>query len=73
MDSHDEQSLVNELMLDFGLDAEMAADLVSLAQKAAAREGRFSLDGLFRYARDAYAQDPLLRLYLDGDLPDAPA
>ena len=60
---------MQELIADFGLDAELAAGFASLGQKVAAREGRFSLEGVLRYGRDAYAQDPLLRLYMDGELP----
>lgn len=56
-------------MTDFGLDAEMAAGMVSLAKKVKARDGRFSLEGVRRLVTDAYAQDPLLRLYWDGELP----
>jgi hypothetical protein len=69
MDS--QKDLPQELMDDFALDAELAAGLVSLAQKVVAREGRFTLEGLLRYACDAYTQDPLLRLYMDGELPQS--
>jgi hypothetical protein len=70
VDSHGEHQLVQELQEEFGFDAELAAGMVSLAQKAVAREGRFSLEGVLRYAHLAYEQDPLLRLYMDGELPD---
>jgi hypothetical protein len=70
MDNDGEQQLLRDLQTDFGMDSEAAAGTVSLAKKVAAREGHFSLEGLARYARDAAAQDPLLRLYLDGGLPD---
>jgi hypothetical protein len=70
VDSHGEHQLVRELQEEFGFDAELAAGMVSLAQKVVAREGRFSLEGLMRLGRLAYAQDPLLRLYMDGELPD---
>ncbi|QKW31444.1 hypothetical protein HUT11_35365 (plasmid) [Streptomyces seoulensis] len=66
MDSNDEQTLTLELMADFGLDVEAAAGMISLAKKVHAREGHFSLEGLRWLVTDAYAQDPLLRLYLDG-------
>lgn len=71
VNSESEQALVQELVVDFGLDAETAEGMVTLAKKVVAREGRFSLEGMLRYARDAYAQDPLLRLYISGELPDA--
>jgi hypothetical protein len=66
VDDNDERALVTELMVDFGFDAELAAGMVSLAKKVKAREGRFSLEGLHRLAADAYARDPLMRLYMDG-------
>jgi hypothetical protein len=69
VDSDDEHALVLELMVDFGLDAEMAAGVVSVAKKVWRREGRFSLDGVRRLAADAYAQDPLFRLYWEDQNP----
>lgn len=69
MDSNDERALALELMVDFGLDAETADGMVSLAKKVHAREGRFSLEGVRRLAADAYALDPLFRSYWDDQNP----
>ncbi|MFE6412630.1 hypothetical protein ACFVOR_37485 [Streptomyces sp. NPDC057837] len=73
MESSQERALVEELMADFGFDAESAAGMVSVAKKVHAREGRFSFEGVRRLASEAYAQDPLLRLWWDGELPNSPS
>ncbi|RSN39990.1 hypothetical protein DMH12_36155 [Streptomyces sp. WAC 04229] len=52
----------------YGFDEKTAASLVSLATKVRQRDGSFTISGLLRYGRDAYAQDPLLRLHMDGKL-----